>query len=129
MAPPSEQYFLLVVISLMFIMATSIDPVYVRMMNFGQSKVWIHCKSKGGDLGLQVVEPTFYYDILIAPKQLGNEPIYCTFGREKTSHHFDIYKQDRDGACKRCIWTITEQKPCRLANQHTPRDTCYKWDT
>ncbi|XP_006402835.2 S-protein homolog 2 [Eutrema salsugineum] len=57
----------------------------------------------------------------------------CTFQFGGETHHFDIYRDNRDNVknyqCQYCRWSIRRSGPCALNAQTGKYDLCYPWDT
>lgn len=62
----------------------------------------------------------------------GRTRINCKFSFGGETHHFYIYRNDRDNIknyqCQFCSWSIRRNGPCALDSRTQRFDICYAWD-
>ena len=90
----------------------------------------LHCKSKDDDLGIQTLEPHFFFEFGFKPNFWSTTLFFCTFWWGNESHSFDIYEQNRDieRCSDMCWWRVGKAGPCLLNNKVKRYTYCENWN-
>ncbi|KAF7814535.1 leguminosin group486 secreted peptide [Senna tora] len=104
---------------------------HVKVNNFldNDLDLTLHCKSADDDLGVQILRYDQNFEWSFVVNVFGTTLFYCSFQWEGEFHHFDIYKAERDFfLCEDCIWSIKQDRPCRLDLALGNFSACYPWN-
>jgi len=106
-----------------FIPPSKVDVVIYNLV--ASKNLTVHCKDKHHDLGNQLLSYKEGLTFNFKPNKFIFVTLYfCHFTWVGTSHHFDIYDENRD-VCSRCVWHIFESGPCIV---YPKFGKCFAWN-
>ncbi|BAT90068.1 hypothetical protein VIGAN_06124000 [Vigna angularis var. angularis] len=92
----------------------------------GGPLLFLHCKSKDNDLGVQDLRPNASFSWKFGVNFFATTLFHCSFQWERVIHKFVIYDAERDADfCTRCRWIVKHDGPCLILSER--KTNCFDW--